>query len=149
MIIVLTWPYVGFEGRLVEPAEQIREYLRDVLPEYVRASEFAYYRTRGEGRNELTFEVAHLHELMNLFGAIRRGFASFGITPEIEVDGKPLLEFAWRKDVEAIHRLGLINEAMKELRRPAMNDGNAAIRVALREGINKPFAEIERELLTD
>jgi len=51
--------------------------------------------------------------------------------------------------VERIHREDLINQAMKELRRPAMNDGNAAIRCALRDGLNRPFAEVERDLLAN
>lgn len=100
-------------------------------------------------RNELTLQVPYLGELLTRFNAIKRAFAIFGITPEVEVDGEPLLAFAWRKQVEAIHRLDLISQAMRRLRRPAMNDGNAAIRVALRDGINMSFTEIERDLIAE
>lgn len=143
--ITLVWPLeVRFDGGSFRPpiAEKMQVIVRDA---WVPGWKFS---ARSTDRHELSFEIVHLRELVDRIGGIKRAFASFGITPEIEVDGTPILEFAWQKQVEAIHRLDLINQAMKELRRPAMNDGNAAIRVALRDGLNKPFAEIEREMLT-
>ena len=144
MKINLVWLLaVRFEGGSFNPpnAEEMQKIARDAWAPGWKFS------IRSTDRHELSFEVAHLNELMDRIGGIKRAFTSFGITPEVEVDGVSLLEFAWRKQVEAIHRLDLINQTMKELRRPAVNDGNAAIRVALREGLNKSPWEIERELL--
>lgn len=100
-------------------------------------------------QNELVLQVPYLGELLARFNAIKRAFAIFGITPEIEVDGVSLLEFAWRKQVQEIHYLGLISQARKDLRRGHYDDTKAAIRVALRDGINKPFAEIEQDLIAE
>lgn len=144
--ITLTWPLeVKFDGGSFKPptAKEMQVIARDV-----RATSWKF-SARTTDRNEVSFEVAHLKELVDRISGIKRIFTSFGITPEIEVDGVTLLDFAWRKQVETIHRLDLIDQAMKKLRRPAMSDGNAAIRVALREGLNKSFAEIEWELLVN
>lgn len=122
----------------------ISEWLRDEWLDHwlVRAVDTIH-------RNELMLQVPYLGELLARFNAIKRAFATFGITPEIEVDGVSLLEFAWRKQVQEIHYLGLINQARKDLRRGHDDDMKAAIRVALRDGLNKPFVEIEQDLIAE
>ena len=143
--ITLTWPIeVKYDGGSFKPptAEVMCEIGRDAW-----ASDWKF-SARSTDRHELSLEVQHLRELMDRIGGIKRVFSSFGITPEIEVDGVPFLEFTWQKQVEAIHRLDLINQVIPALRRRnPTDDGNAAIRVALRDGLNKPFAEIEAGLL--
>ena len=115
--ITLTWPLeVRFEGGSFNPpnAEEMQEIARDAWAPGWKLS------ARSADRHELTFGVAHLRELMDRIGGIRRVFASLGVNPDIEVDGVSLLDFAWRRQVEAIHRLDLVNRAMKGLRRPAV-----------------------------
>ena len=143
--ITLAWPFEVKFGdgttKKLPPAAKMKEIVRDAwAPDWT-------FSARSSDRYELLFEVEHLRKLLQRITGIKRVFASFGINPDVEVDGKPLLEFAWQKQVQEVHYRGLIDQAMKELRRPAMNDGNAAIRVALREGLNKSPWEIERELL--
>jgi hypothetical protein len=148
-MITIHWPKelkFGDETKRELPtADKIREWFRDEWLEH-----WLVRTTSARHRNELVLQVPYLGEFVGRFELVKRSFALLGITPDVEVDGEPLIKFAWRTEVESIHRRSLLDVALRALKKyPAMDATNEAARETIKEELNKLFPAIEAELVAE
>ena len=97
----------------------------------------------GNGRHELSLEVPYFGGALYYIQAAKRFFTrSFGINPDIEVNGVQIEVFAWRENAGKIYRQGLIDNAITTLRHGHPDSQKAAARVAFARGLVLTDVEI-------
>lgn len=142
MRISLAWPLVvRFDGGSFNPptSEEMCHALNGAW-----AGQPPLKAEAENGRHELSFEVPYFGAALYHIAAAKRILnRSFGINPDMEVDGVPIEVFAWRQNAVKIYHLGLIETVRRIIGRGNANDEKEAkARVAIRDGLNLTDAEI-------